>query len=77
MTKLRFIRNAVRWFALSIVRPTRTQRELAQYDFWFNQSQEAFQRAMHSTTQQEFTIARQQFNLASRRYWQHSKYICP
>lgn len=77
MSTSRYIRNCIRWFFLCIFHPLKTRHELDQYNFWFQQTQDAFDRAKAAKTQKEFLLAKSQFQLAERRYWKHSKYICP
>lgn len=74
---MKLVLHAIRFLVLCLIRPKKTQNELEYSDFWFKQSQEAFARCMAATTEQEFRDARAQFDLAERRYRQHSRYICP
>lgn len=74
---MKFVRNFIRFFVLSIIRPVKMADEMKQYEFWFEETQKAFQSAKKAETQEELEKYREQFGLARKRYEQHRKYICP
>lgn len=74
---MKLIIRTIRFLALSLLHPHRTSFELVQSNFWFEQTQEAFDRCMSAKTPHTFEIARQQFKLSERRWRKHTEYICP